>query len=119
VQLFDTTQLALETAMHGTSLRQTAIAQNIANVNTPGYRRQEVDFESALSGAMAANDRHAVERLSPVQRTDAAAAVRPDGNSVDMDVEAAGQARNGLMYEALVAVTKARTGILQTAIGNR
>ncbi len=105
--------------MHGTSMRQTAIAQNIANVNTPGYRRKEVDFESVLSGALAANDRTAVSRLSPVQRTDVSAPVRADGNSVDMDVEAAGQARNGLMYEALVAVTKARTEIVKSAIGFR
>lgn len=119
MQLFDTTQLALEAAMHGTSQRQTAIAQNIANVNTPGYRRQEVDFEGQLSAAMAADDRDAVRRTAIVQRTDASAPVRIDGNSVDMDVEAAVQARNGLMYQALVAVTKARTGIIQSAIGNR
>ncbi len=42
MNLFDTTQLALDAAMRGTSLRQSAIAQNLANVNTPGYRRQEV-----------------------------------------------------------------------------
>ena len=55
--------------------------------------------------------------MGPVQRTDASAPVRADGNSVDMDTEAAAQARNGLMYEAIVAVSKARTNIIQTAIG--
>jgi len=122
VQLFDTTQIALEVALHGTSLRQQAIAQNIANVNTPGYRRQEVSFEDALGSALRANDRKAVALTGEggiVTRVDQSAAVRADGNSVDMDTEAAGQARNGLQYEALVAVAKARTTIIQTAIGTR
>src|SRR4051794_37870740 len=48
MELFDTTQIGLERALSGASLRQQAIAQNIANVNTPGYRRQDVDFQSAL-----------------------------------------------------------------------
>lgn len=119
MQLFDTTQIALEVALHGTSLRQQAIAQNIANVNTPGYRRQEVSFEDALGSALRANDRKGVALTTPAQRVDPSAAVRADGNSVDMDTEAAGQARNGLQYEALVAVAKARTTIIQTAIGTR
>jgi flagellar basal-body rod protein FlgB len=119
VQLFDTTQLALQVALHGTSLRQQAIAQNVANVNTPGYRRQEVSFEDALGNALRANDRDRVALTTPSQRVDSTAVVRVDGNSVDMDTEAAGMARNGLQYEALVAVAKARTTILQTAIGVR
>lgn len=120
MQLFDTTQIALEIAMHGASMRQAAIAQNLANVNTPGYRRQEVSFEETLGAALRDDDRTAVSLTAPVQRADAgAAAVRADGNSVDIDAEAAGQARNGLQYEALVAVAKARTTIIQTAIGVR
>jgi len=119
VQLFDTTQIALDVAMHGTSVRQAAIAQNIANVNTPGYRRQDVSFEAQLGAAMAGEDRTAVTSLSPTAAVDPSAAVRADGNSVDIDTEAAGQARNGLQYEALVAVAKARTTIIQTAIGIR
>ncbi|WP_372788439.1 flagellar basal body rod protein FlgB [Paraconexibacter sp.] len=119
MNLFDTTQLALDAAMHGASVRQSAIAQNVANVNTPGYRRQDVSFESQLGAALRANDRDALRSLSPAPAVDQAAPVRADGNSVDMDTEAAGQARNGLTYAALVAVYKARTTILQSAIGVR
>ena len=43
--------------------------------------------------------------------------MRADGNSVDIDVEAAAQAKNGLEYEALAAVMKARTDIIQSAMG--
>lgn len=119
VQLFDTTQIALEVAMRGTSLRQTAIAENIANVNTPGYRRRDVSFEDNLGAALRADDRRAVSLTAPAVAVDPSAPLRADGSSVDLDVETAGEARNGLQYQALVVVSKARSTILQTAIGNR
>ena len=114
--LFDTTQIGLERALSGASLRQQAIAQNIANVNTPGYRRQEVDFESALQAAWDQGS-GSVERVHPSVETDTASVMRADGSSVDIDTEAAEQAKNGLQYEAVSSVMKARTAILKSAIG--
>jgi flagellar basal-body rod protein FlgB len=52
VELFDTTQIALERALAGSSLRQQALANNIANANTPGYQRVDVDFHQALADAL-------------------------------------------------------------------
>ena len=43
--------------------------------------------------------------------------VRADGSTVDADVEAAAQARNGLEYETLVQVSKARVDIIEAAMG--
>jgi flagellar basal-body rod protein FlgB len=116
MELFDTTQIGLERALSGASLRQQAIAQNIANVNTPGYRRQEVDFESALQAAWNKGS-GSVERVAPAVETDASSVMRADGSSVDIDTEAAEQAKNGLQYEAVSSVMKARTAILKSAIG--
>jgi flagellar basal-body rod protein FlgB len=116
MDLFDTTQIGLERSLSGASLRQEAIAANIANVNTPGYRRQDVDFASALSSAW--NDgKAAVESVHPTMETDGSSVVRADGSSVDIDVEAGAQAKNGLQYEAVAQVLKARTAILRSAIG--
>jgi len=44
--LFDTTQAALEATIAGASQRQQALASNLANANTPGYQRVDVDFHS-------------------------------------------------------------------------
>jgi flagellar basal-body rod protein FlgB len=118
MELFDTTQLGLERALAGASRRQAAIAENLANVNTPGYQRKDVDFHSALQQAFAAG-RDAVARVEPVARVDAAAPMRADGNSVDLDAEAAAQAQTGLEYEALAAVIKARSEIVLSAAGVR
>ena len=115
MDLFDTTQTGLERALTGASLRQQAIASNIANVNTPGYRREDVDFQSALQAAW--GDEANVDRVQPAVGTDPSAQVRQDGSSVDIDVEAAAQAKNGLEYETIAQVIKTRTAIIRSAIG--
>ncbi len=116
MDLFDTTQTGLERALSGSSLRQQAIAQNLANVNTPGYRRQDVDFASALHAAWDQGTAK-VESVDPTVAVDQSAVMRADGSSVDIDTEAATQAKNGLQYEAISAVMKSRTAILRSAIG--
>jgi flagellar basal-body rod protein FlgB len=116
MELFDTTQIGLERALSGSSLRQQAIAQNIANVNTPGYRRQDVDFQSALHAAWDQGEQ-SVESVSPAAETDMSSVMRADGSSVDIDQEAATQAQNGLQYEAISTVMKTRVSILKTAMG--
>jgi flagellar basal-body rod protein FlgB len=116
MELFDTTQLGLERALSGAARRQSAIAANLANVNTPGYRRQDVDFHSALRDAFG-RSRDAVAAVDAVAQVDRTSTVRVDGNSVDVDTEAAAQAKNGLEYEALSTVLKARNDILQIAMG--
>ena len=119
MDLFDTTQLGLAAAIRGSAARQQAIAQNIANVNTPGYRRVEVPFEDSLRAAMGSGRREALDNFTPVTREDPAAPVRVDGSSVDIDTEAAAQSANGLQYESLVQVMRARIDILESAMGSR
>jgi len=116
MQLFDTTRVALERALEGASLRQEALSENIANVNTPGYRRKDVDFQGVLRAAMPAG-RDAIASL-PFQTTiDGSSPVRADGNSVDADTEAANLAQNALAYESLAKVLGARDDILRSAMG--
>jgi flagellar basal-body rod protein FlgB len=117
VDLFDTTQLALSKAMDGSQMRQQAIAQNIANADTPGYRRVDVDFESALRDALQTNTPAAINNVTFAEKTDASAPVQADGNSVDISTESATEAMNGLDYEALTSVSATRISILQNAMG--
>jgi len=117
MSLFDTTQLSLEAALRGSSLRQTLLTDNLANVNTPGYQRKDVDFHAALQGAMETGA--PLETLSFNPSTDAARTVRPDGSGIDADQESAELAKNALEYQALVSVAATRNSILQTAMGVR
>jgi flagellar basal-body rod protein FlgB len=116
--LFDVTDLALQRAMEGAGLRQQALASNLANANTPGYRRSDVDFHSALAGALQAADPAQAVASTPLTVTqDPSAPVSADGNSVDIDAESARLSANGLEYEQLSAAMKARMDILRAAMG--
>jgi flagellar basal-body rod protein FlgB len=118
VELFDTTQLALERAIQGAATRQTALANNIANANTPGYRRRDVDFHSALRGAMQGGKAE-LSALTFAPQVDPGGQVRADGNSVDIDTEASYLSQAGLEYQGLVQVARGRIDIIDSAIGNR
>jgi flagellar basal-body rod protein FlgB len=117
--LFDTTQLALERAIGGAAQRQSALAANLANANTPGYQRVDVDFHSALASALAAagDKRAALERTTFATQRDGSAVTRADGNSVDADAESAKLAANALEQQAAVQVAAARLAILRSAMG--
>src|SRR5215218_8800768 len=116
MDLFDTTQTALERAMIGTSARQTALAENLANANTPGYQRRDVDFQSALRSALG-QGKDAVGRASLTTVVDGSAPLRADGSNVDVEREGAALARAGLEHDALVSVAATRNAILRAAMG--
>ena len=116
--LFDTTQLALERAIGGAAQRHAALAANLANVNTPGYQRVDVDFHGALRNALESSDsRSAVEHTTFSAERDATAVTRADGNGVDADAESAKLAANALEQQAAVQVAHARIAILKSAMG--
>jgi flagellar basal-body rod protein FlgB len=116
MQLFDTVHLALERALSGASQRHEALSENIANVNTPGYKRRDVDFHSALQAAMPFGD-SAVANAPFGITVDDSAPIRADGNSVDVDAENAGLAQNALEYEAISQVLRSRDDIIRSALG--
>lgn len=93
--------------------RNDVLANNIANVDTPGYKRQDVDFESQLAQAMRNTRYKSVDarvaaittsELTPRIYTDAANfSYRLDGNNVDIDTENAELASNQIKYNGLVS----------------
>ena len=118
--LFDTTQLALERAIEGAGKRHEALAANLANANTPGYQRVDVDFHTTLAAAVGRGEesRSALTSLSFSPAKDASAgATRADGSTVDVDAESAKLAANALEQQAAVQVAHARIGILKAAMG--
>lgn len=116
--IIDTTQLALQRAMEGASMRQEALASNLANANTPGYQRKDVDFKSALAGALGSGDAaRAVESARITTSTDSGVVNQANGNGVDIDAESAKLAANGLEYEQFATAAKTRIQILKIAMG--
>jgi flagellar basal-body rod protein FlgB len=118
--LFDTTQLALHGVISGAARRHEALATNIANANTPGYQRVDVDFHGQLAAALggSVDAKQALEHTSfDPQRDGSAGAVQADGSTVDSEREASSLAQNALESQAAVMVAQARVHILQIAMG--
>jgi flagellar basal-body rod protein FlgB len=100
------TFFAAQGALDGLSARHAAIADNIANVNTPGYKRKEVRFEDALSRALSDRDNpcgtsSASRPFTPCVSRDTDSAARADGNNVDVEAEMVSLAETSLRYETL------------------
>jgi len=120
VDLFDPSIVGIEKAMQGSLLRQQVLANNIANANTPGYQRSDVDFQSALAQAFSSGT-HSTSRLEGITFSPQAAAdgaMQVDGNTVDINTENADLSENTLDYQALESVMGTRMSILKTAIGS-
>jgi flagellar basal-body rod protein FlgB len=116
--LFDTTQGALEAAISGAAQRQQALAANLANANTPGYQRVDVDFHTSLASALGSEDAgEALHSVKFATQVDSSGVTRADGSSVDVDAESAKLAANALEHQAAVQVAHARIGILKAAMG--
>jgi len=106
--------------MSGASLRQELISNNLANVNTPGYQRSDVDFHAALADALSRGSTTSqLERLSFTPQTDPSGPARLDGSNVDVDKEMASLSENALDYQTLVATLRARLLMLQNVITGR
>lgn len=102
----------LDKAADASWMRQEAISNNIANVNTPGYKRQDVAFEDSLQEAISnSRYRSTDEKVANLSKADlrirsytdsSGFSYRLDGNNVDIDTENAALVRNQLKYNALV-----------------
>lgn len=96
----DLTVRALERALSAASLRQQVIANNIANLNTPGFKRSRVEFESLLAEALAKGEDPSQVRPKVVQETNSIG--RPDGNNVALELEMTELAETQIWHAALV-----------------
>jgi flagellar basal-body rod protein FlgB len=121
----------LEKSLDATLLRHEVITQNIANVDTPNYKKSTVKFEEFLSNALndsnfkgfKTNSRHIdiggsnIESVNPVVTKDnKELSTRLDGNNVDIEAEEALQAQNILQYNTLVQSLNSGFNRLKTAI---
>lgn len=120
----------LERALDCTWLRQQVIASNIANVDTPYYKRQEVSFEEKLKEILKTaptlplsktDPRHlggkpGLEEVKPAITRSRQASWRNDGNNVDIEAEMAQQAANLLNYNLLTRLVTEHFGMLRIAI---
>lgn len=124
--LVDVTTATIGKALDACGLRHRAIADNIANVETPGFTRSDVSFESQLKDVLLGQNQairlvgeSVMDRLDEVQpevQLDSVSPAGPDGNNVSVDKEMADLVKNSLEYEALVQLANLKGGMIRTAI---
>ena len=97
-------------------LRHRVISQNIANVNTPGYHRLDVEFERELAKAMQTSDRSALPEITPRIVKDDSASVRADGNNVDVDRELGQLNKNAMLFQMYSQLLRSQFDAMRRAI---
>lgn len=120
----------LKKSLDASSLRQQTIVNNIANINTKGYKAKRVDFEEELKKALGTDDikslvttngKHiggiaSIRGVKPIIVEDTSTSVKSDGNNVDIDSEMVILAKNQLIYNALVQQTSKKLSNLRYVI---
>ncbi|WP_029422040.1 flagellar basal body rod protein FlgB [Alicyclobacillus macrosporangiidus] len=124
----------MQNALMAADLRQAVYANNIANMDTPGFKRSDVEFESLLQQAMSRTpqvdglgytpvtgsynnfDIQAMSQIQPQVIQDNQTSVDNNGNNVDIDAEMAKLAENQIRYNVLVQLVQGKFNGLRTAI---
>lgn len=109
----------LSKLLDAASVRHRVIAQNVANINTPGYRRLEVSFEDELARRLTSASGSAWADLKPRVREGGGGTERADGNNVDIDREIGELNKNTLLYNAYVQVLTSKLATLRSAVTGR
>lgn len=110
----------LEKLIDVSAIRHKVIANNIANVNTPGYKRLEVSFENELKAALSGSSTKDVSFMQPkvkVAKNTGNTTPRNDGNNVTMEDEVSNLVKNSLSYNIYVQMLSKKFAALKTAIG--
>ncbi|WP_443110820.1 flagellar basal body rod protein FlgB [Caloramator sp. mosi_1] len=108
------------------------MSNNIANLNTPGYKSKRVIFEEKLKNIMDnssislkttnknhINDGNSMQNINPQTLQDKSKSLRLDGNNVDIDLEMANLAANQILYNALVSQANSRIAMRRAVINGK
>ena len=90
------------------SARQTLVASNVANIDTPGYRTRDIDFQFELESQLAGNN--------PTVYEPAGLTVKNDGNNVSLDREARLLAENAMRFNLVSNLMKNELKMVKSAI---
>ena len=111
---------SLEDLLSWTSKRQQALAANVANMDTPGFRAKDYRFEQELARIelTSTSSKHItpLEETASARMIDVNTTVKPNGNNVDLEREMTEITKNGLQYITLVQYLNQKIKTLRSAI---
>jgi flagellar basal-body rod protein FlgB len=109
----DVTSSALKAALDGLAQRQRVTADNIANINTPGFLAGRVDFESSLRVALAGGENPASAEAVVGRSLEP---TNTNGNNVNLDTETVSATETGLRYQLALNALDGKYNSLRTAL---
>ena len=109
---------AMQHALSLASKRETMLHANLANANTPGYKRKDIDFNISLDEALGKSSASRIGDMTEATRQAESdqTSINADGNNVDMEKEVQGIAETQLRFTALSQMAAAYFSDLKSAI---
>lgn len=111
----------LEKMLDISAMKHKVIANNIANVNTPGYKKMDVSFADQLGKVLKDTSINKFDNLQPkivISKEGAGETARNDGNNVDMDKEISSLVKNTLSYNIYTQLMAKKVEMVKFAIEN-
>jgi flagellar basal-body rod protein FlgB len=105
----------LARALDGLAARQRAIAENVANIQTPNYRAKTVSFESSLKAALQSGNPADLRQVQ-ITTADSTNPARLDGNNVLIDQETTALEETALRYQLMTQAVTDRFKLLRTVM---
>ena len=106
----------LDTGMRAEGLRQRAIAANEANIETPGYRREDVQFEQLLAKALQSSDSLDLEDVEPQLYQPRQTATKANGNDVSLESEVGEMVKNSIRQKAILRLLANKYSQIESAM---
>ncbi len=106
----------LEAGLRAEAMRQRAVANNIANLQTSGYRRVDVKFEQLLAKAIESGGELDLDELEAQLYQPKNTAVKSNGNDVNLEVEVGELVKNSLRQKAFIRILNKKYDQINDAI---
>lgn len=106
----------IELGIRAEALRQKAIASNVANLETPDYRRVDVKFQELLDKAMDPSGSVDVEAAEPELYQPKNTAINSKGNDVSFEIEVGQMVKNTLRHKTYIRLLQKKYAQLELAI---
>ncbi len=115
-ELIDPTVQILSKLTHLSMERHKVISNNLANVNTPNFKRQYLDYQKQLTSALKSGDEGELSKVSGAIVNDNDSPSRMDGNNVEATIEMNDLMQNTMYHRLLIKAMKSRMNIMKSAI---
>lgn len=109
----------INAGLRAQTMRQGAISSNLANLETPGYRRLDVKFEELLSKAIGKNGQADISKAVPEMFNPENTAVQSNGNDVHLETEVGNMIEASLKHTTLIRVMQKKYRQMEMAINTR